>query len=402
MTEPLLDLKSTPLPRARPVFSGFLPRAGAFLIDCLFLWLIAYLLERFARSALLSLNPWLPLIGYLGAFAYFWLGAGPVGKGRTLGMAVLDIHVVGRDGIPVDWRAALRRTVVQQLIFLATLSPTTRLMAILMAPFSMHYATAIALIVAGVVCLTLLIMLALSVAMHPHKRGWHDLFGGTYITPSPTSSDFHQALAEQLDPIVQKRSAGTVKMTLILWSIASVILLLSPLKDLSTPEARETFQAHFQSQQEVPIPHYAISQLIFPDPRGREYFLDQVQRARAAAIREGRDAPTTDTLRRRAIYDGETTVVECIRWSGAFAPDDFEDDAFREAIENLRLWSWDRFLMLHPTEAPPQKFVVVLVEPLQLFLHDQSKVRARIEGPADPAEGPLNYEEVSSTQDADQ
>lgn len=115
---------------------GFLPRAGAYLLDSLILFAIQFIIGMLIpKFGMFSI-----IIG-IAYFVYFWTQK----NGQTLGHKVLGIRVVREDGKPIDIPTALIRYV--------------------------------GYIVSGIV-----IGLGFFwVIWDPKKQGWHDKMAGTIV-----------------------------------------------------------------------------------------------------------------------------------------------------------------------------------------------------------------------------
>ena len=221
----------------RPPFAGFLSRLGAFIIDCVLLYYIFKGLDRVARPALLALNPLLPYLGHGLVYLYFWIGYGPLTKGRTVGKTLLGIQVAGWDGAPITWAAAAKRALIQQGVFAVFMLFQMVAYLIVIPPSLgfMGYATMVVLSATG---FTLLLALSISVIMHPRKLGWHDLWAGSFVTGSPVPLSFRLALDTPLDVITERKMANHLKITMLFWVIVTAVILVSPFKTILSHDQR--------------------------------------------------------------------------------------------------------------------------------------------------------------------
>ncbi len=382
--------------RERPPFTGFIPRLGAFAFDGLLLYLLAMLLDRSLRPVLLQLNPLLPWLGHILALAYFWLGEGPVGGGRTPGKLFLNLHVVTRTGAAPGWGAAGKRALLKQ-------APAFMFLAwpVYSAGFGGDIFTLITAFSAlQIFGLALTIALAFSIAVHPFKRGWHDHWAATWVTGRPTPPAFQAAHEAPIDEITAGRLRLHPKLTAGLFVIAALVMLLQAYRQLTSPAHREFYTRINELRETEPLPGHRVASMAFPDAGQHERFLEQVRRSRAAAPQTAGE-PSTETLRLAGpIYDGRGLVVQALVVRGPHLP--AQADELLAGADHLRalLWAqWRQALADWPADSPPpppaERFSLVLVEPFQILAYNQTLSRGLIEGPAKPGTGPLEYRPLS-------
>lgn len=413
------DAIQTPKP-----FAGIFRRAAAFLIDGVTLYMVAYLLDKVARDALLAFNPWLPWLAHIAALAYFTAAQGPIGKGRTIGKSIMSIVVVDAQGQPLDWVAALRRTLPQQVVFLVIANPDLYCLAM---PASMRTSAGFMMTLLMIVALMFVITLLFSIGLHPHKQGWHDVFGGSYVVSDPPSQAFFTSLAGPLDPINERKLAHYWKITLGLFILTSLTMLYRPIVSFRSDDAQSARQELTTLQADYPLGPYFLATVRHPDPQTKEYFIEQVRHQRQLAADQGNDVPTTESLRANMIDDGETAIVQCLRVQGAFDEADLADPDLNQSLQVMRAqlwqewpqWRLERDQRLAATaestknakegqrlqaasamagQTEYRTFVALLFEPLQVLAHNHIEVRGIVRGPADPAEGPLVFENFSQVR----
>jgi uncharacterized RDD family membrane protein YckC len=129
-------------------YAGFWIRFGAFIIDSIALSLITGV---FTGGQAIT-NPDLANAQHSGtstlaSFLYFTLLWSSIGGGQTLGMRLLGLRVVGREGRPIDYGTA----VVRYIGFVLSVIPL--LLGLVWAAFDAR------------------------------KQGWHDKLAGTFVTP---------------------------------------------------------------------------------------------------------------------------------------------------------------------------------------------------------------------------
>ena len=404
IAEPIDDANEPGISPEKLPFAGLLPRLGAFIGDCAVLYFGAKLLDGVTRPALLSLNPALPWLGQLLAFLYFWIGNGPLTGGRTPGKMLMQLQVVGPGGLPIAWDAALRRALIEQCVFFVAVNPD--FFAIIF-PSNLRFAISVTLALLAVVALAMGIALALSIAMHPRKRGWHDLWAGSYVTRTPLPANFIPIVNGEPDPLTRQRMKMNLRWTLAFWLIAAITLLLQPVKTYFQSEYRQGFQEIARIQKSIPFAPYTLIHTDFPSTETREEFLRTVGMGRERARIKGEAVPTTESLRSRFVIDGEGIYSQFFRKSGTFSPADLADPEFRASMEQLRRDLWNEWRerklpasAVNSTTSTVQArhYDALLFEPMQLLLYNNTVLRAKIHGPADPAQGGLIYEEFTPSQ----
>ena len=95
------------------IISGFWRRLAAFGIDCLILFLLAFIPAKILFQASGYLGAWERLIGFAVALLYFGLFDSYLGHGHTPGQGLMKIEVVDQAGLPISvGRAFLRFTIL--------------------------------------------------------------------------------------------------------------------------------------------------------------------------------------------------------------------------------------------------------------------------------------------------
>lgn len=218
--------------RIIPPVAGFWHRAVALLID---LFLLRTVLEMtfpiFRPVALVSESSSIALAWAI-IFLYFVLAMGPVGKGRTLGKAVMGLRVTTIGGELLDNKAAAIRALLYlpivlgaKILFLLLLTIFTRLPFIYPEIFS-HVLEHEDASVAFVYCILLIslpgawgVSNIFLISLHPLKRAVHDLAAGTIV--------LRQAGAHNLPTLMEQvgdRLAPLQKRALIVSVVALVLL----------------------------------------------------------------------------------------------------------------------------------------------------------------------------------
>lgn len=411
MAEELTDIIPETIagPPPRKPFTGFVHRMAAFVLDYLTLYLVAMVLARVARPLLLGLNPWLPYFNPPLVFLYFWLGGGPRFEGRTAGRLIMRLHVVDAQGLPITGRAAARRALLK----------TAAMMTLMINPYyyrlgfppEMAHAVDLSLGLLTPFCITLLITEMFLIGMHPYKRALHDLWAGSYVTWNPTPATFFQALSGEPEPVVARKLVHLPRMALMFWLIASIALVVKPAKQLTDPQLRRDFTLMAQLQRQAAPPTYLIDAINVPAADREAKIVELIQQERERQRRvPGANIATTESLRRELArsmhYDAKDLIVKMFRVHGAYSPEELNSTAFRQSMEKLRWTFWQawqerRGKMKLSADAEAREalftnrqFLAQLVEPLQVLLYTDERLRANVTGPADPAVGPLTFEEV--------
>lgn len=382
----------------RPPFTGLLPRLAAFIIDMMLIYFVGYTLEMTARDPLLALGPWLPFGSHVAAFAYFWLGNGPVGGGATLGKAVLNLHVVGADGRPLDLASSLRRAVLQYPFIYAP-GLFVFLVRVLDLPFAVSFYVGDPL---RSLCYALLAAMAYGVALHPLRRGWHDLWVDSYVTPDPTPSSFGEALASEKDEAFALRLKvhGRANLFLVIVIAAALIgLWVLPLADA---RSRRDIALVTEFAREDWVEGYRMKVLtVLPTADWETLRALQTGALDPAAID---DAASSDPLALAAVGPaGQTIRFHFVKSRGHVAADDFDGPELRGQVESLRGAARRAHDSLSAdSDAPstaPLHLAALFADRFEFVLFSPGKTRLWIvDGPADPDAGPLRYEWIDESE----
>lgn len=192
---------SPPPSQATPLLPGFMPRLGAFLIDLIALYAVAYAANTALRPQLLAFGPASVFLALAVMLLYFTLLNGPLGKGSTLGKQMFHLRVVGLDAAPLSFGAALKRALLQtapiwvvqslQFVFRAS-RPDTSL--------------ALALQVLMDLGLGFFVANTMLVLLSPAKRSIHDLAAQSIVVRTGQP-------AELLSPAIAAIIEGTPRLS---------------------------------------------------------------------------------------------------------------------------------------------------------------------------------------------
>jgi len=137
-----------------PRYAGFWVRVLAFLVDGIVIGIVVSALTV-GRAGVITWDHWIELatwrsfVDTVASFAYFTLFWSTLGGGRTIGMRLLGLRVIGPDGNPVSYGTALLRWI-------------------------------------GMIVSVAVVLLGLIwVAIDPRKQGWHDKIAATFVVHDP-------------------------------------------------------------------------------------------------------------------------------------------------------------------------------------------------------------------------
>ncbi len=158
---------------------GVWARLIAFITDWILLKFLFYALALGVREPLLDLGRGASYLAGAIIFLYFWLGDGPLGKGRTVGKALMGLRTVSAsDGrILSPGRAALRAAILlpPYLWFAAFVTPSLKLSPGSAAGIFVFSALPL------VMWIALYIGQVLYVSLNPTRQGFHDEAAGSLV-----------------------------------------------------------------------------------------------------------------------------------------------------------------------------------------------------------------------------
>lgn len=216
-TQPRLD---GGIEKPKPAFAGFGMRAAAFVVDLVLVYFAGYTLNLGARDALLAVGPLLPLATGALVFAYFWLGNGPVGRGQTVGKALLNLRTARADGSPLSLGDSLKRSALQLTILYGAIFASIRDAFDLPYAVAFHGAQFIQLF-----ALTFLFAHAYTVFAHPRRQGWHDLWAGSFTTPDPPGREFRDTLDAEPTDEDRLRLSSAFKMSVVFFLLINLLMI---------------------------------------------------------------------------------------------------------------------------------------------------------------------------------
>ncbi|GAB4311026.1 MAG: hypothetical protein Kow0059_00830 [Candidatus Sumerlaeia bacterium] len=99
--------------------AGFWARGLAFAADVILLGAVFYVLVFLFKESLFALDLWNTALCAVVVLAYFTLGDGPVGRGRTIGKLLSGVRVTTSEGAPLTLAgAAVRSLIKMELVIL--------------------------------------------------------------------------------------------------------------------------------------------------------------------------------------------------------------------------------------------------------------------------------------------
>ncbi|MBC7900520.1 MAG: RDD family protein [Saprospiraceae bacterium] len=107
--------------------AGFWRRLLAFLIDCLLLGIVGFVVGLIFYDMLAEMGVWGRLVGFIIALAYFGVLNSALGNGQTLGKRIVNIKVVDRDGGLISLHRSFLRYIILGVPFFlngAMISPS--------------------------------------------------------------------------------------------------------------------------------------------------------------------------------------------------------------------------------------------------------------------------------------
>jgi uncharacterized RDD family membrane protein YckC len=191
-------------PKAVPPLAGFWFRLGALALDIFLLRLALQMTYPALRPLYLSIGSALVVVGPLVAFVYLVLAEGPVGKGMTLGKAIVGIRTTDLSGERASISAAAIRAALLLVLALPFLGSEMGARCAangdrngLFLASGMLRGMAMAFIIANVFL----------VVLHPLKQTAHDLLAGTLVVREAGAhhlSVFLEQIEGQLAPLQRR------------------------------------------------------------------------------------------------------------------------------------------------------------------------------------------------------
>ncbi len=411
---PQLPLPSTATRQPRP-FTAFTRRALAFIIDVVLIYFVGYTLQMGAREPLLRLGPLLPFLSSCGAFAYFWLGNGPVGHGATLGKAILNLHVVGVDGSPLDLKTSFRRTLFQLPPIAWAIFRLFRDVFDLNGLIPYFIGDFLSMI-----SLTIIFTHSYSAVTHPRRRGWHDLWVGSYVSADPTPKDFFLLVNEPPDDLMRVRLKTYKFISVIFFLLVGLVMGGQLTWSYLNPAFLASMEFTGAIRPHAALEGYRLEEVGFvsaesgQDQAAGKSKQDQSKDSRKAPKTRMQTAPedsrTTASMQKAAeIAKKDKIVFRYAKIWGGASRAEMDDPKLRDELEKLRSdWHelYSQLGMEQRLSKPPANyFIARFDDPFRFVVFPWFfwvKHFWVAHGETDPASGPLHYEWVELEQKEDQ
>ncbi len=171
--------------------AGFWLRTGAMVLDLIFLRFFLYGLVFLSKEHLFAMGINTVYVGMVIIIGYFVLLEGPIGKGKTIGKALLNIGLYDYEVNPLMGTTALVRSLIcLNVVIISGLM--SAFFDIVTSPAQMFFLNLLSGFIWG-----FLIANAILIGVHPLKQGFHDLYAKSLVTKENMRTSYN-ALREQL------------------------------------------------------------------------------------------------------------------------------------------------------------------------------------------------------------
>jgi len=394
-------------------------RLSAFTIDLVAIYFVGYSVEMAAREQAMQLGPFLPFLGGVMVFTYFWLGNGPVGKGATLGKAILNLHTIQTNKSKLTLNQSFKRTLIQMpLIFASCFHLLDDLF---------HFPALVSFLGGQVFAfgaITLILTNGYSMIAQPWKQGWHDIAVGSFVTPDPTPIEFDNVVHFPPDPYIDARIRANRRFSPIFCVLVGALMIGQPFLVVFSKHSRTEMEMADRARRSVSIDGYQLRRVQIPSEKqvARAQSSSSVQgstlassqtTARESALTSATlavEADTSGTLERDGFGPGEALVFRFAKIWGEAQEDDMKSSRARDEIEKLRRsWrkTYEEVKQPGKAENPPVKGLVAtftdpfrfasdplvyLMDPFRWLIMSQADHVWAVHGPIDPEKGELIYE----------
>jgi uncharacterized RDD family membrane protein YckC len=207
-------------PRVVPTFAGFWIRLLALSADVLLLVVLHNLLASAGlRETFYAIGPWAPLIGLLIFLFVFVYVPGFIMPGQTLGKRLVRLRIVTPDFQNPPLSAYLKRFLVIFAVFIVQWpqgGPAGLRSALL------HYEVFLNLLMFAAFALMLTQFFLF--ALHPFKRGLHDLWADTYVVRLDSAQPNPSLALADLDELAHLRVRRAKRMAYLMFPALVVVL----------------------------------------------------------------------------------------------------------------------------------------------------------------------------------
>lgn len=212
---------------ALPV-AGFWARGLAFVADAMLLGALFYVLIFAAKEALFALGRWNMPLSALLIVAYFVIGDGPIGKGRTVGKFLSGVRIADYAGQPLQWGPAILRVLLKTQIVLLQI-PVILTMESLEQSIHVEYWKIIVVLVIYSATLLATLFFAIHMGLSPLKQAPYDVMARSLVFKMGETAT-REAIIEMYDspPLYNKLRRAAIAWSSII-SLGFFFILCWPL-----------------------------------------------------------------------------------------------------------------------------------------------------------------------------
>jgi len=232
-------------PRPIPPLAGFWFRLGALALDVLLLRMVLQVTYPLLHPFYLVVGTGSAIVGLVVVYAYFFLAEGPVGKGLTVGKAVVGIRTTGLGGEALSPRvAAVRALFVLLLILLLFLVvlPVLGINLGVRLPIGGRGK-------AGLFFVALVSGLAtpyvvgnvLLVVLHPLKQTVHDLLAGALVLREAGTHNL-AAFLEQVEERLHPLQRHAIPIASVAFLAMAAVNLIAVCRQVYSPEGEQSLR----------------------------------------------------------------------------------------------------------------------------------------------------------------
>lgn len=221
MTEEALALEEeSVIPKVTALNYGrFLRRLVALAVDCLLMGAVGLLIVILLKDRLMDLGESGWVIGYIICAVYFTLSQGPLGRGQSLGMHLLDLRVIGKNGEPVSYGASFVRFIILTLPFFMAFWSEPLVLSVPPPGFQVLFAVFLLLMIGLPIGSGILVLLL------PERRALHDFAAGAWVT-EPGIVIGEKLTEEEAKVIIELKSYSPKFAWLVFGVVETLIIIL--------------------------------------------------------------------------------------------------------------------------------------------------------------------------------
>lgn len=281
--EPELLKPLKPERRFQPM-AGFWMRTAALLLDLIFLRFFLYALVFLGKEFFFQLGSSSVFVGLIIILGYFALLDGPLGKGKTIGKALLNITVRNYDAQLLEPGAALLRSVICLNVFVLSV-----LIGIAFKQIETQ-AQLFALNLFSAFIWGFLIANSILIGVHPLKQGIHDLLTQTLVSKAGFT-DRYSAFKDSL-PEFQRWQTSAFQSATIGFIVMVILASILNYKATFNKEEQERLRLFREVSSKFQVPGFELVAF-------NAGFLREVPLATAQPASSSSETPSTSTLDQR-------------------------------------------------------------------------------------------------------